>query len=233
MTEITTYIEIDKSAFEAGTRQARYDWATVTGQPARLRPPIYRDTRDGQGYCNILGALAYPAMEPGCMIILGITTDKNFRILEFREHRTVARLLEDAVLTRRLYGWGLDKHVLRSWTGDELRYQTIVSKISQEIEKQMGQDTGLYIRDPLDFRERHAFPLYMNQIRQTLKDGRLDIPQVDLITRLQAMQHDAAEKGRIEDYPAAGILGGIVNSILTEEPWFETAEDGDAYNYND
>ena len=90
------------------------------------------------------------------------------------------------------------------------------------LELRHGPDKGLYVREPADFKERYAFPLYMRQLRAALKEKALNINgETILVGRLQAFQPDEAEKGRIIDFPAVGMLGAVVHTLMIEMPWQE------------
>lgn len=159
---MTPHIQIISDSHDAATRQARHDWAEVTGQDIELKPTVFRDIRTGSEYCHIAGALAYPGMEPGCIIVVGIEPDPvKVVVLEYMEHMSVFDLLQDAILTRKLYRYGSHGGILPSWTGDPDRYQTVAISASVAIERKVGAGRGLYIIDPVDWRQRHAFPMYV------------------------------------------------------------------------
>ena len=227
------YIYIDRDYYQAGTEAARRDWAIVTGQPIQLRPPMYVDTRDGQHYTDMLGAIAWPTLEPGCYMIAGATPDKRLKMIDYNEFTAVPPLLAGVIESRALHGYGLDQHCLRQWIGDEQRFATIVSRISQDLEAEFGPNAGIYVKDPQDYRERHAWPLYMRQIHEALKNKLIDIKHDMLIDRLQSVDHTTAEKGRFDEFPIIGILGGLINTALLEEPWVEDITDSEAFILDD
>jgi hypothetical protein len=94
-----------------------------------------------------------------------------------------------------------------------------VAAVSVALEEKLGEGMGFYLRPPVDWTERHAFPLYMWQMRDTLGRKQLKIHHPDLISRVQAIQPDIVDKGRVQDLPAAGMLGALVHTIITERPW--------------
>jgi hypothetical protein len=166
-------------------------------------------------------------------MIVGATADKRLRVLDYSEFTAVPQLLAGVIEARSLHGYGLDQHCLRQWIGDELRFATIVSRISQDLEAEFGPNAGIYVKDPQDYRERHAWPLYMRQIHEALKNKRIDITQSALIDRLQQVDHTTAERGRFEQFPIIGILGGLINTALIEEPWVEDITDQEAFILDD
>jgi hypothetical protein len=220
-------IVIERDEFLAGTEQARRDWARITGKEMVLKPDIFRHTGTGVGYADIAGGIAYPTTMPGCLIVMGITSAGKLHVLEFMEEVIVFDLIRAAVAIRTKYGYGLSKDLLQAWTGDQEKYLPIVAKVSQKLEERLGFDRGFYVKDPVDYREPYAFPLYIRQIHNALKSRQLLINSQDLTNHLQAFHPDMAEKGRIQEFPAVGLLGGLVHTLITEAPWEERAESGE------
>lgn len=220
-------IEIIRDSFDAETRQARHDWAEVTGVKMELKPSVIHDLRTGNRYSAIVGAIGWPtALEKGCMIIAGVGPEK-IQVLEFREHRSVYALIEDVVMTRKQYRHGSFGGILPDWTADPDRYTALVAETSVALEQKLGPDRGFYIREPADWYDRHPFPLYMWQLRDALAKKRLDLSgHSDLVSRLQAIHPDIIDKGKVYDYPAAGILAGLVHTIITERTWEQDIDHG-------
>lgn len=224
-------IEIIRDSYNYETRQARHDWAEVTGQMRELKPSLIHDTRTDAKYAVIAGAIGWPtALEPGCMIIAGVSHG-NIHVLEFREHQSVYELIDDVVMTRKQYRYGEFGGILPDWVADPDRYQALVVETSTAIEKKLGDGLGLYIREPADWYEKNVFPLYMWQLRTALGKNQLDIKQFpDLVGRLQAIQPDIIDKGKVFDYPAAGILAGLVHTIMSERSWEQSIDHGKPFN---
>jgi hypothetical protein len=220
-------IEIIRDSYNAETRQARHDWAGVTGQMRELKPSVIHDMRTGAKYSSIAGAIGWPtALEQGCMIIAGVS-DSRIQVLEFKEHRSVYDLIEDAIMTRKAYRHGDFGGILPDWCADPDRYEALVAETSVALEKKLGPDRGFYIREPADWYDRYPFPLYMWQLRNALSNGTFAKPeQSDLVSRLQAIHPDIIDKGKVYDYPAAGILSGLVHTIITERTWEQDIDHG-------
>ena len=227
------HIRIIEDEHITGTRQARHDWAEVTGKEIELKPAIMLDTRTGWRYCHITGAIAYPAIEPGCVIVMGVQSEPEptFTVLEYREFENICELIDAIIDLRILYGYGKHGSILQQWIGDPDRYLTLMSKCSQSLEKTYGHDKGLYIRGPADWQEQYAFPMYMRQIHTALSQKMLRLNKhIELINRLQAFQPQDADKGKIQDFPAVGMLGAMTHTIMIEKPWEQDVKHGKPYN---
>lgn len=228
---MTCVIAIEKPEPLRGDRGAHEDWAKVTGKELMLKPAVFRHTKTGERYCNIVGGIAYPTAEkPGLVLVIGVQNEPavKFKAMETYEDANVFLLIEKAVQIREKYGFGLDSRILPSWYGDQEKFQTLIVKCSETLEKMHGSTAGLYIKDPVDLRERHAFPLYVRQIFDTLKTGRLDLNGNLILTgHLQGFQRHDAEKGKVEDFPAVGLLGGMVHSLQIQQPWLESPDGQD------
>lgn len=224
------HIEVIRDSYDAETRQARHDWAEVTGEMRELSPAVLLDRRTGWRYSGLVGAIGYPTgMEPGCMIVLGIQSQPEPRIvaLEYREHRSVYELISDAVSTREQYGFGLHRGIIPDWIGDPDRYQAVIAAASVALEKKIGHNWGLYVREPADWGEQHNFPMYLWQLRSALEKDFLRLNSLtDLISRLQAMSPDAVDKGKTYDFPAVGMLGAAIHTLMIEKPWEQDIDHG-------
>jgi len=226
-------IKVEQPEFEKGTLQARIDFAVVCGSEVYPKPATFLNTETDEYFCNIVGGLAYPtATLPGCIIIIGVQNDPvKFKVLEAVEDKNVFNLLKDVIKFREKYGFGLDARLLPWWYGDEKKFQTLIVKASIALEKKLGIDQGLYLRDTVDLREKNSFPLFIRQIYHTLEEIRLDISQNEiLVGALQGFQYEDAEKGKTENFPVVGLLGGMVHSLQIEQPWMQSVLQGEAFN---
>ena len=147
-------IEIIKDSYNYETRQARLDWAEVTGQMRELKPAILHDIETGEKYSAISGAIGWPtALERGCLIIAGVRQD-TIQVLEFREHQSVYDLIDAAIMIRKKYKFGKFGGILPDWIADPDRYQALISETSVQLEKKLGSDRGFYIRESADWYEK-------------------------------------------------------------------------------
>lgn len=224
-------IDIECHSHTPGTMQARLDWAEVTGKELLPKPPVFHHIEYGHAYSNIVGGVAYPAVvehviKPGVVLIIGIEPDPlQFHIIDMAETPSVFDLLTACVDLRLRYGYGKDRRILPNFMGDQERYQAILLKVSEALEKK-GPENGLYIKDMVDLRERYALPVYVQQITSALDNKILAKPinpkiNADITNYLRVFQSETAEKGRVEDYPAVGLLGGMIHSLQIERPWLE------------
>jgi len=232
-----THITIVADEHDAETRQARHDWAEVTGTPIELVPETLIDARTGWRYTSIQGAVGYPHKdEPGCMIIAGVQSKPHQRlvILEYREHQSVYDLVSDITVTREKYRHGQHRGILPHWIGDPDRYEAVISTSSVALEHKLGPERGIYIKPPLDWGHRHDLAMYLWQIKSALQSGVLLIrDHPDLSSRLQAVQPDIVDKGKCIDYPTVAMLGGLIHTALLERPWQQDIEQGQPINIED
>jgi len=224
-------IEIIRDSFDYETRQARHDWAELSGVKVELKPSYIRDDVSKQDYSAISGAIGWPtASEPGCLIIVGVG-DKRIQVLDFREYQSVYDLIDSAVMIRAEYRFGEFSGILPDWTADPDRYQALITDTSAALEKRQGSGRGLYIREPADWFEPNAFPIYAWQMRNALDKKILRLGNhMGLVSRLQAFQQSVIDKGKVFDYPAVGILGALTHTILSERLWEQPIDHGKAFN---
>ncbi|MCK5606459.1 hypothetical protein KAR91_31445 [Candidatus Pacearchaeota archaeon] len=216
-----------------GTLQARIDFAKVTGKEFHLKPATFLNTETDEFFCNIVGGISYPtATLPGCVIIIGVQNEPEikFKVIDCIEDQNVFILLQKVVMFREKYGFGTDSRLLPWWYGDQLKFQTLIVKASIALEEKHGINQGLYLKDTVDLREKHSFPLYIRQIFNTLEEKTLDIAQNEiLVGYLQGFQREEAEKGKTENFPAIGLLGGMVHSLQIEQPWMQEVDRGRSF----
>ena len=225
-------IQVITDSYNAETRQARHDWAEVTGVMRELKPAQLYEPEIDKTYSTILGAVGYPAkLEPGCIIVVGVTSDPVIEVLEYSEHTSIYDLFDRIVDCRKKYNHGEHQAILPFWYGDPDRFLTPVVDVSTKIEKKRGPGRGLYIREPVDWEDPFNLPLYMWQLRSALEQGQLskDMPAT-LHGRIQAIQPDMIDKGRVTDCPSVGALAGMVHSILFERPWEQDVDHGKPIN---
>ncbi len=232
-----TVIKIKKETHIEGTEQARHDFAIVTGKDIVLKPAVFCHVETDEHYCNIVGGIMYPtALEPGIVMIIGIQNEPNllFRILDVFESDNVFELISNCVDMRKKWGFGLDSRILPWWYGDQDKFRSLIIKVSATLEKASGYDQGLYIKDLTDLREKHAFPLYIRQLFNARNTGLLEKPSksgfMNIVGYIQGFNRELAEKTKTEDYPAVGLLAGMIHSLQIERPWEEEVTQGEAFN---
>ncbi len=230
-------IKIKAEKHLEGTEQARHDFAIVTGRDIVLKSAVFCHTETDEHYCNIVGGIAYPtAVEPGIVIVAGIQNEPKilFRILDVFENDNVFELISNCVQMRKKWGFGLDSRILPWWYGDQDKFRALILKTSAALEKVIGYDQGLYIKDLVDLRERHAFPLYIRQLFNARKTGLLEKPSLsgfmNIVGYIQGFNRELAEKTKTEDYPAVGLLAGMIHSLQIERSWEEEVMQGEAFN---
>jgi hypothetical protein len=215
-------IKIKAEKHVEDTEQARHDFATVTGHDIVLKPAVFCHIETNQHYCNIIGGIAYPtANDPGIVIIMGIQNEPiKFRILDVYEDDNVFKLIANCIEMRTKWGFGLDSRILPWWYGDQEKFQTLIIKASADLEKKLGYDRGMYVKDMVDLREKHAFPLYIRQLFAARESGILEQPSksgfMNIVGYIQGFNRELAEKTKTEDYPAVGLLAGMIHSLQIE-----------------
>lgn len=214
-------IKIIKDSFDAETRQARHDWAKLTGEKYELAPTQLLHIQSGEAYIFITGAIGYPTGDHhGCIMIAGIKAGGKIDILEYQEFRSIYQLIEAAIEERILYRFGEHRNILPVWTADPERFRTIISAVSVALEEKLGHLFGLYIRPPVDWYEPHAFPMFMWQLRDSLANGQMKLGKhKELISRIQSVQPDIIDKTKAQDLPSAGMLGALAHTVVFEKPW--------------
>lgn len=218
-------IKIIRDSYDAETRQARHDWAKVTGEKFELAPTQLYHIPTEKSYIYITGAIGFPTGDHhGCMMIAGVKAKGYMDILEYQEFRSIYDLIETVVTERKNYRFGEHYNILPVWNADPERFRTIISAVSVALEEKLGAGFGLYIRPPVDWYEKHSFPMYMWQLRDSLGNGQLKIHFKELINRVQSIQPDIIDKTKTQDLPAAGMLGALTHTIMFEKPWQQDIE---------
>lgn len=227
-------ITVEKPEHLEGTDQARYDHGIITGKEYTLKPATFLHAETKDYYCHIIGGIAYPtATLPGIVLIMGVQCEPEvkFRVFETFESVDVFELIEFAVLVRSKYGFGEDARLLPYWYGNQEKFQSLIIKTSEALELELGYDRGLYVKDLVDLRERFSFALYNRQNTDCLIKSILDLNDNKVLEgHLQGMDREDVEKGKVENFPAVGLLGGMVHSLQIEKPWLEDVIQGEAFN---
>lgn len=229
--------------------QARKDWAAVTGKKDVPRPTYYQNTKTGENYFYIAGAIGWPLMEkniPGYILIVGVqkTDDAScsMKILEEMEDTDIRRLIIKCILLREKYGYWQSSELMRYFYGDDVRYGEIEYIVSRELREKDGEGEGhgFYIYPPFDFDKLNHFEIYVQQIRTSLiprkETGKkaLILGNNDKIKNyLNTMSKDSVSKldmkRRAKEYPAVFALGCLVHTLLHQRPWLESSG-GEGFN---
>lgn len=217
-----TQVQLIKNQWADGTEQAREDWETVTKQKFRLLP--YRFALDGREFASFVMGASYPTHDSkGVVIVLGVLPETyTLEVVDAVRCNGIYDVLTKIVELRVQYGYGLVRGHLDYVIGEEERYQAVVAKVSEELETKLGEGRGIYMKDPAGFErgqdQARCMAMYLNHLRQALKDGWIDLASNMVITEaLRTINHEDAQKGRYEDYPIPGLIGGMIHTILYED----------------
>jgi len=214
----TQAVKLIKNEWADGTEQAREDWETVTKQKFRLLP--YRFECDGKEYVSFLIGAAYPTHErKGGVVVFGVTPDDYvLSLMESREASDVYQVFRNIAELRYKYGYGLVRGHIEYITGDEERYQSVVAKVNEGLEMKLGEGRGIYFKSPADLDQTNCMALYLHHLRQAMKDEAVELNNDPLVVEeLRQIKPDEAGKGKYQDYPIAGLVGGMVHTILYED----------------
>jgi len=236
-------IKIERDKHLENTEQSREDWAIVYDQDFVLKTPIFHNLETGDKYCDIWGGIAYPSVSlSGCIIVIGVILQDDqpvFKILEAVEEKEIFELFRKLIKLRVKYGFGMDARLLPWWIGEPDKFQPLVSRLTQKLEEELGEGRGIYIKPPVDFGEKYSFPLYIRQLFRS-RDLKLRDPVYlelngfqNISSYAQAIQSEDAEKGNYEDFPMVGLLGGMMHTLLTQMPWMEDSQAGQAFHLED
>lgn len=204
--------------FASGTLGAREDWEKITGQKYRLLP--YRFDLDGKEYVSFIMGAAYPVFDKdGCVLVLGIVPDTHqIQVVDCVRCSGVYDVYQKIVELRAKYGYGLLSAHLDMVIGDEERYQSVVAKVSEEIEKRQGENAGIYFCNPADFEMTGCMGMYLNHLKQAMAEGDVDHCNNQVVTdELRLLNAEEVQKGRYQDYPVPGLFAAMVHTILYEE----------------
>ncbi|MCK4787924.1 MAG: hypothetical protein KAV87_29495, partial [Desulfobacteraceae bacterium] len=202
----------------------------------------YRDKVTGQEYSWIAGGFGWPGKGnpiagpdnvPGFVLILAVDRIHNdddpcFRVLSESEFEQVEDLLWYCVKLRERYGYyEKGSKLFQSWYGDAERFATLIGEVNVKIEKRDGTKHYLSITPPYDFekQDRNRFENYFRRIQSYLtKDKKkLYLDNCDKLKNyILNLPSKAVMDGSFESYPAVGILGALIHSLLISKPWEHT-----------
>lgn len=197
------------------------DWAVITGTRFIEKPYkfLYKDhTRpDGVVYRGFHIGASYPTHErDGCVVIFGVCDNYALRLMECTPCRSVFDVFDTILRLRKAYGFGLISEHLTVVIGEPDRYDTLCARFSIELEKET-EGTGIYFQPPAGLNKPHSFSMYLTHLRQSLSAGRVDINQIPLaVDELRVINNEISQKGKYQEYPVQGLLGGMIHTILYE-----------------
>jgi len=211
--------------------QARQDEAIVTGQPMVERPFWYEDTATGAAYRDIYGCIGWPTevsdKDMGMAGYLGVVVvvigdekpeDSKFRLLAEYESYDIPTLLDQIVIFRQEFGFGLYPGLMQGWFGDPERFIMALALLNERL---TVDDAGqaILVVPPDDYGNIHAFDTYVRSLRSVIVTGRKRFYFGDceiLKNKLQEFKRDC---------PAVHAVGGLVHSLLSRCNWMEQARE--------
>jgi hypothetical protein len=220
---ITPHIITIRDRFDIETEQARHDWAEVTGKKQYTKPNMYIDRRTGWRFCKIIGAVAYPYIDAGCVLVAGIQSEPMGRVVvfDYQEHTDIFELIQCMTDYRKEYGYQAgNPDILGEWIGDTEKYLDIVSKVSQLLEQKFGHDGGLYVRNPAGWTDNKPFHTWARHLHKAIAEKRVILNgHINLINRLQSFGNENLETAKLETHPSVGIIAALVYTIGIERQW--------------
>jgi len=207
-----------KNQHAEGTEQAREDWETVTKTPLRLPP--FRFEFDGRRFVNFFIGASYPTHDSkGCVAVFGVRADDYvLELMEVRKGEDVFDILRSVVELRVKYGYGQIRGHIEYIIGEEERYQSVVAKTNEEMEKKFGDGRGVYFKDPADLERVDCLALYLHHLRQAMGSKLVDLAGNQVAEEsLRMIGYEEAQKGKYKEYPIPAIVGGMVHTILFED----------------
>lgn len=222
-----SHIVTIRDKFDIETEQARTDWERVTGKKNYLKSNIYIDNRTGWRYCKIIGAVAYPYQDKGCVIVAGVQSEPLGRvvILDYQEHSDIYNMIQAMTDYRKAYDSTFSNiDILGEWIGDTDKYLDIVSRVSQLLEQKNGFVGGLYVRTPAGFdTDTKPFPVWLRHLHKSMAEKRVLLNgHMELFNRLQAFNQADIDTGTLEKFPSVSILAALVYTIGIERQWETT-----------
>ena len=213
--------------------QSRVDESIITGQPMTERPFWYRNKSTGQLYYSLYGCIGFPseltstsAEEPGYIAVIGVVKpqkegDKpiqnaNFQMLAEYESKFVHLLLEQLLIMRQEWGFGLHPELLHTWFGDFERYIPQLARLNETLIEKGGETQTVLVGPFDDFENPRRFDEYwrdlqsvLNKEKQRLFFGGCDVLKTKLLRSFN------------RDNPAVLAMGGMVHSLMARTLWMD------------
>lgn len=222
-------IEVISQGFER--TQARIDWAAVCGTGIPAPGVSFRNTINGDDYSYICGALGWPSVESGGMLmILAVdNSDEQDPLIRVLEEKPLSvqvspREIVDGILEiREKYGYGLHRDLMTLWYGNPRKSALFDGFVKNHV----------FLHDPAAYDNPHSFGAYLHAARDDATRGLLvleNCPRV--IGYLKTLPPDAAAADGEEIFPAVFALGAAVYTLRQNRPWRRVGSPR-AYNIDD
>jgi hypothetical protein len=210
-------------------RQARLDYAHITGQPMIERPYYFENTETGQQYYGLYGCVGWPTKDtektkgqPGYVAVVGVVKSERpiqkswFKLMGEGESEHIPVLLDSILRLREQFGFGTHPELLQHFTGDcdKETINTIIALRNEELLKKDGTGTIL-ISPPNDFGTPDTFDTYKRSFDWSITcSPALFAPGSNSILRVKHQEYH-------KDNPAILAIGGLIHWLLTAVPWME------------
>ena len=217
---------------------ARQDHAKITGQEVAENPWWYKDSDTNMLFHGLYGCIGWPEEvqtanigQPGYAAIIGIvrqtdipvqvlTRDAQFLILDEVEHEDVPTLIQEVVMMRDRWGYGIRRDLLTEWSGDAERFQSTLALINERL----GEYKSVWITQPEDMSGPQAFDVYVRSLRSCLQrtKQRLFYGKCEIIKdRLKSF---------LRNDPAILAVGGLVHTLLGQCLWMGDVSGNAGFN---
>ena len=215
--------------------QARLDRAIVTNQELVERPYWYKNEATSQLYFDVYAAIGWPSEVidskdglPGYIAIVGVvrpdtkldTDPRNakFQIIEEYESANVPTLLDNCLLLRDKYGYGIRKDFLNIWIGDPDRFLTTLALFNERItDGQKDDKDAVMVSPPDDFYVSNIFDNYIRDIESVVvKDNRR------LYFGYNEILQNKFREGFTDKDPAIWAIGGLIHTLLCRCTWMDS-----------
>ena len=222
-------IEVISQGFER--TQARMDWAAVCGTGIPAPGVSFRNTINGDDYLYICGALGWPGVEAGGMLmILAVdNSDEQDPLIRVLDEKPLAaqggpREIVDGILElRKKYGYGLHRNLMALWYGNPRKSALFDGFVKNHV----------FLHDPAAYDNPHRFGAYLHAVRDDATRGLLALEGCPRLGGyLKALPPDAAAADGEEVFPAVYALGAAVYTLRQYRPWL-TVGSQRAYNIDD
>lgn len=201
--------------------------ALIEDKPFIPNPSYYRNRKTDEEYCHIAGGIGWPGEKPGFAVVVAVEKEsETLHVLAEAEALSINGLLSECLRLRKKYGYG-QGDLFDFWWGEAERVSTLVNDFNQHLD---SMERGIYIAAPYDSDKQNAFEIWANRVQACLPKDDPDKKILhlgecnQLINHMLSLTPDAALKGSIEDYPAIASLGGVVHSLMIQQPWLKFAK---------